>query len=59
METEAAKAPQFHGVPRVQGVHNSLQALREHRIDLVLRELYGCGHVVYELCLGHTPISSV
>ena len=44
---------------RLHGVHNGLQALHEHSVNLRLRELHGGGHVVDELCLGHTPFSSV
>ena len=47
------------GVPVMERPAALGRLLVSHRIDLVLRELYGCGHVVYELCLGHTPISSV
>ena len=57
-ELEAAKAPQFHGFAGLQGVHNHLQALREHRVGLGLRALDGGGHVVDELCLGHTHLLS-
>jgi Ser/Thr protein kinase RdoA (MazF antagonist) len=58
-ESEAAKATQFHFVPCLQRVHNPLQALREHRLNLVLRELHGGCHMIDEFCLCHTHLSSV
>ena len=56
---ETSKAPQFHRLPRLERLHNGLQALRDDRVGLVLRQLYGGGDVSDEICLGHTPLSSV
>src|SRR5712691_6792997 len=55
---EASKAPQFHRLPRLERLYNGLQELRDDRFCLVLRKLHG-GDVIDELCLGHTPLSSV
>src|SRR6266571_224134 len=57
-ETEAPKATQFHFVSRLQRIHNTLQETHDHRFGLVLRELHSFCHLVNELCLCHTHISS-
>ncbi len=44
-ELKAPKTPQFHPFAGLEGVHNRLQKLREHRVRLGLRELHGGGHV--------------
>ena len=58
-ESEAAKATQFHFVSCLQRVHNPLQELREHRLNLVLLKLHGGRHMIDEFCLCHTHLSSV
>jgi hypothetical protein len=35
-EPEASKAPQFYGLSRLQRLHNAVQELRQHRVDLTL-----------------------
>jgi hypothetical protein len=58
-QAEAAKTPQFDFVPGMHRAHNPLQALRQHRLNLVLREWHGGGHLIHKVCLGHTHLSSV
>jgi hypothetical protein len=47
-EPEAPKASQLDSVPLMHYVHNSLQAPREHRVDLVLEEGDGGCHMLHE-----------
>ena len=50
-ELKASKTAQFHRLPRLQGVHNRMQAMGQHGLRLGLREVSSGGHLVERFAL--------